>query len=604
MPNCLKTVLLALLWLPPAAAGVELVHAELHANGAATASINGKAAAGTSIPYFPSAADALGRQGFARVVNLSNRDGEASITAFDDSGRRHGPVTLTLDALETVHLNSGDLEDGNAGKGLAAGVGRPTEGDWRLELTSALDLKVLSYIRTSDGFVTSMHDLAPNDANSHEVAFFNPGSNFRQESLLRIVNPGDGTASVSIRGVDDKGAAAPGGTVRLSIPPRAARTYSAAQLESGAPVFTGRLGDGAGKWRLTVEADAPIRVMSLLATPTGHLTNLSTAPGGAAPGDSPSDGRLPAPVIEVTGDREFTVSWNWSAQAGETYAFDYGPRFDGGAWQEDCDAVTYNATGEDTITVTYTTNADIPAGTLIEARYRYRNGPSCASGSPGDWSRVGKHTVSGDGGGTQAPDLVVDSASVDDSTPDTGDSFTLKATVRNRGDGRAGATTLRYYRSSNSTITANDTEVGTDAVGGLAASATSPESISLTAPSTADTYYYGACVDSVSGESSTANNCSDGVRVDVSSGGGGDSYCRDGDTIDPGNRCDIYNTSFHFEVESSGRGCVRAGGITSCGGNGIQMRNTTLNGVRITFVAARNNDNSWTIEDVDPEPSG
>ncbi|MCZ0943013.1 MAG: hypothetical protein OXJ53_08150 [Gammaproteobacteria bacterium] len=129
--------------------------------------------------------------------------------------------------------------------------------------------------------------------------------------------------------------------------------------------------------------------------------------------------------------------------------------------------------------------------------------------------------MAGGGGGTQAPDLVVESASVDDSTPDTGDSFTLKATVRNRGDGRAGATTLRYYRSSNSTITANDTEVGTDAVGGLAASATSPESISLTAPSTAGTYYYGACVDSVSGESSTANNCSDGVRVEVSDGGGG-----------------------------------------------------------------------------------
>ncbi|MDE0177690.1 MAG: hypothetical protein OXP36_03770 [Gammaproteobacteria bacterium] len=335
-----------------------------------------------AIPYFPSAADALGRQGFARIVNLSNRDGEASITAFDDSGRRHGPVTLTLDALETVHLNSGDLEDGNAGKGLAAGVGRPTEGDWRLELTSALDLKVLSYIRTSDGFVTSMHDLAPNDANSHEVAFFNPGSNFRQESLLRIVNPGDGTASVSIRGVDDKGAAAPGGTVRLSIPPRAARTYSAAQLESGAPVFTGRLGDGAGKWRLTVEADAPIRVMSLLATPTGHLTNLSTAPGGAV--GEPSGDRLPAPTIEVTGDREFKFSWKWSGEGGETYAFDYGPRFNGGDWGEDCASVSYSQTFEDTLTAEYTTNADLVAGTVIEARYRYRNGSSCASGSPGD----------------------------------------------------------------------------------------------------------------------------------------------------------------------------------------------------------------------------
>ena len=34
--------------------------------------------------------------------------------------------------------------------------------------------------------------------------------------------------------------------------------------------------------------------------------------------------------------------------------------------------------------------------------------------------------------------------------------------------------------------------MGTDAVGGLTASATSSESIGLTAPSTAGTYYYGA----------------------------------------------------------------------------------------------------------------
>ena len=41
----------------------------------------------------------------------------------------------------------------------------------------------------------------------------------------------------------------------------------------------GALGDGAGKWRLVVTSEQPIQVMSLLASPTGHLTNLSTAPG-------------------------------------------------------------------------------------------------------------------------------------------------------------------------------------------------------------------------------------------------------------------------------------------------------------------------------------
>ena len=48
----------------------------------------------------------------------------------------------------------------------------------------------------------------------------------------------------------------------------------------------------------------------------------------------------------------------------------------------------------------------------------------------------------------------------------------------------------------------------------LAPSATSDQSVDLTAPA-AGTYYYGACVDAVAGESDTANNCSTAVRVDV-----------------------------------------------------------------------------------------
>ena len=59
------------------------------------------------------------------------------------------------------------------------------------------------------------------------------------------------------------------------------------------------------------------------------------------------------------------------------------------------------------------------------------------------------------------PDLVADSASVSDSSPNTGASFTLSATVRNRGGGESDSTTLRYYRSTNSIISTNDTQVGT-----------------------------------------------------------------------------------------------------------------------------------------------
>ena len=44
---------------------------------------------------------------------------------------------------------------------------------------------------------------------------------------------------------------------------------------------------------------------------------------------------------------------------------------------------------------------------------------------------------------------------------------------------------------------------------------TNAQSIGLTAPSDAGTYYYGACVDSVTGESVTNNNCSSGLKVIV-----------------------------------------------------------------------------------------
>ena len=119
------------------------------------------------------------------------------------------------------------------------------------------------------------------------------------------------------------------------------------------------------------------------------------------------------------------------------------------------------------------------------------------------------------------PDLVVGPPTVTDSTIAPGQSFTLSVTVRNRGSARAAATMLRYYRSTDSTVSSSDTVVGTDRVSALAAGASGAESVSLTAPSSAGTYYYGACVEPVAEESDTGNNCSNGVRVTVESGGGG-----------------------------------------------------------------------------------
>ena len=237
-----------------------------------------------SVPLFPAAGDDSGRQGFLRVINHSDIGGEAQITAFDDGGNEHGPVTLSLEARQVVHINSDDLETGNSDKGLSGATGRG-EGDWRLELASDLDIEVLAYARIKSsadganadvaGFLTAMHDVAPHANNRHRIAVFNPGSNANQVSRLRLVNPGDEAATVAIRGIDDRGRS-PGSEIRATILARAALSLSAAELEAPRNPREGALGDGAGKWRLVVESDRPILAMSLMESAAGLLTNLST----------------------------------------------------------------------------------------------------------------------------------------------------------------------------------------------------------------------------------------------------------------------------------------------------------------------------------------
>ena len=260
----------------------------------------------------PSASEPL-RQGFVRVINHSAEAGEVSIDPVDDGGRAFDTITLSIDANETIHFNSNDLETGNEGKGLTGSTGSG-EGDWRLAFTSDLDIEVLAYIRTTDGFLTAMHDVAPVDGDIRRVAIFNPGSNKNQVSRLRLINPADSTAEVSVRGTDDKGM--PGsGEVSLALDAGTAREISAEQLEEGGSGLAGVLGDGSGKWRLQVESEQAVVAMSLLESPTDHLTNLSTVP------ELPEDGVHGVPLFPAAGDdsgrQGFVRAINRSDTAGE-----------------------------------------------------------------------------------------------------------------------------------------------------------------------------------------------------------------------------------------------------------------------------------------------
>ena len=237
----------------------------------------GNAEGSRAVLLFPSASDP-DLQGFVRVINRSAEAGEVRIEAFDDTDRIYEPVTLAVEAGEAAHFNSDDLELGNPDKGLTGSTGAG-QGDWRLELSSDLDIEVLAYIRTDDGFVTAMHDLAPEAQGVHRVVFLNPASNVDQVSRVRLVNPGATDAAVTLTGIDSAGAS-PGEPVLATVRAGTALELTSAELESGEGdgIDAGALGDGLAKWRLAVESDQPIHVMSLLRSPTGHLTNLSTSP--------------------------------------------------------------------------------------------------------------------------------------------------------------------------------------------------------------------------------------------------------------------------------------------------------------------------------------
>ena len=209
--------------------------------------------------------------------------------------------------------------------------------------------------------------------------------------------------------------------------------------------------------------------------------------------------------LTATANGQTRIDLSWRAPASDGRAAITGYRVevstDGSSWS--------NLAANTNSAATSHSHTGLTAGSA--RRYRVS---AINSAGTGPASNVAAATTDSAPGGA-SPDLVVQSPTVSDSSPGEGASFTLRATVRNRGSVASAPARLVYYRSTDSTISTSDTQVGTDEVGGLAASGTSNESIVLTAPFTVGTYYYGACVDPVSGESNTGNNCSSAVAVTV-----------------------------------------------------------------------------------------
>ena len=235
-----------------------------------------------TIPVFLSASDR--RESIVRITNRSHQGGVVNITAKDESGQVKEPVSLSIEALETIHLSSRDLENGNEGKGLSGVLGAGN-GNWHLTLDSDLDFHATSYVQMSDGFLMSMNesvDFTFNNDNNEYTYFapiFNPASSRNQKSLLTLSNHNMNQASaVEISGIDDSGNAGEE-SITFTLPAGATRTLNAVELETGeGEGLNGAFGDGRGKWHLAIRSSRSLDVTNVIENSTKYLSNMSKKP--------------------------------------------------------------------------------------------------------------------------------------------------------------------------------------------------------------------------------------------------------------------------------------------------------------------------------------
>ena len=472
------------------------------------------------VPLFPSASDGEGRRGLVRVVNRSADSAEVSIDAFDATDRAYERLELTLAGEASGQFDSSDLEQGNAAKGLTGSTG-PGEGDWWLELSSASDIELVSYVDTASGPLSALRGTSGVETES----------GMRYEALLwgesgevRLLNAGGEPAEVRLSGTDDAGSS--GGAVELTLAPWSARTLTATALAEGEAGMLGALGAGSGSWRLRLEADREIDVLSLVRGSGGMLSDVSRRgrPAGAPPRTD---------VIDATarGRPDLWVAASASeAELSPGEAFELTATVGNRGGEASATTLRYHRSTDASITAA---DAEVGAHAVAElgagatsAGSLTLNAPTAAGtyyyGACADAVAEETNTANNCSTGVAVtvreppaqPDLEV-RASLSAGAVRPGEAFELLATVRNRGGAQAQATTLRYHRSADASITAGDAEAGTDAVAALAAGATSAESLTLNAPTAPGTYYYGACADAVAEETNTANNCSAAVAVTV-----------------------------------------------------------------------------------------
>ena len=118
-------------------------------------------------------------------------------------------------------------------------------------------------------------------------------------------------------------------------------------------------------------------------------------------------------------------------------------------------------------------------------------------------------------GTPQVPDLVVSDFRASKTALALGESFQLFTTLKNQGTGTVATATLSFYGATDNVNWSDERKLATADRGPLQPNGTVEVNPTFTDLSPAGTYYFYACIDPVSNESTTNNNCSAAVQITV-----------------------------------------------------------------------------------------
>ena len=495
-----------------------------------------------------------------RLVNLNTQTAKVIIEAIDDAGMRAGRVTTEIPGGNSTFLSAADLESGSSAIDGALGEG---DGNWRLDVWSDRPLDVISLSYTNDGElanVSSARGIAggPNFPAAPEIIQISATN--LQVRWTDTFDPIFASYLVQGKYRDDGESELIEGCVEFSVSPTSGTRHGLiATAELDEPLIEGKVLQARYKYRndsfCRTDESSPrewshfgeAMVFAGLDTPSqsSDLTITATEVDNQSPEPNESIA-LSVTVANIGSETAPSTSIHYFRSVNATIT-----TRDAEIGDDTVNSLTANETSDLSFSFTAPSQQGVYYfGACVEAVTDETDvSNNCSSGQ-----RV--EVV--DPNQTASPDLVIDSVNLTDVSLTVSQSFNISATVRNQGDATSTSTTLRYFRSANSTISTRDTEIGSDSVRSLGPGSSSAETIDLSAPSSAGTYYYGVCVDSVNEEASTTNNCSPGVRVEVSeddSGGGDDYVAFDGLTI--GNDGSVTLRAGGIQLQTSSSGCIR-----------------------------------------------